>query len=158
MLNLNSAVRFSYLFSPQTSKRISHVTISKNPNRLSTLTDVPLHWRHNGRDGVSNHHCLLNGLFRRRSKQISKLRVAGLCAWNSSVTGEFPAQMTSNAKIFPFDDVILVAFFSSGLFLLLAFTQLLMAFDGHVPTTNGGTPLLGRSKGCCINIMIKFVC
>ena len=72
-----------------------------------------LHWRHNGRDDVSNHytanmswrtcvvvkqmqsnsnhqprHCLLNRLFRRRSKKLSKVRV----------TGEFPARMASNAE------------------------------------------------------------
>ena len=56
----------------------------------------------NERDGVSNHQpydCLLNGLFRRRSMKSSKLRVTGLCAGagNSPVTGEFPAQMASNA-------------------------------------------------------------
>ena len=28
----------------------------------------------------------------------SKLRVTGLCAENSSVTGEFPAQMANNAE------------------------------------------------------------
>ena len=36
-----------------------------------------LQWRHNGRDGVSNHQphdCLLNHLLRRRSKKTSKLR------------------------------------------------------------------------------------
>ena len=52
-------------------------------------------WRHSGRDGVSNHQlhdCLLNCLFRLRSKKTSKLRVTGLCA------GEFPAQMASNAE------------------------------------------------------------
>ena len=37
-------------------------------------------------------------IFRRRSKKTSKLRVTGLCAGNSSVTGEFPAQKTSNAE------------------------------------------------------------
>ena len=45
----------------------------------------PLHWRHNGRDGVSNHQtqdCLLKHLLRRRSKKTSKLRVTGLCAGN----------------------------------------------------------------------------
>ena len=60
-----------------------------------------LHWRHNDRDGVSNHQshdCLLNRLFRRRSKKTSKLRVTGLCAGNSSVTGEFPPQVASKAK------------------------------------------------------------
>ena len=58
-------------------------------------------WRHNGRDGVSNHQtrdCLRNRLFRRRSKEISKFRVTGLCAGNSSVTSEFPAQKASNAE------------------------------------------------------------
>ena len=60
-----------------------------------------LRWRHNELDSVSNHQprdCLLNGLFRRRSKKIWKLRVTGLCAGNSPVTGEFPAQMASNAE------------------------------------------------------------
>ena len=60
-----------------------------------------LRWRHNGRDSVSNHqshHCLLNRLFRRRSKKTSKLRVTGLCVGNSQGTGEFPAEMASNAE------------------------------------------------------------
>ena len=33
-----------------------------------------------------------------RSKKTSKLRVTGLCAGNSPATGEFPAQMASNAE------------------------------------------------------------
>ena len=60
-----------------------------------------LQWRHNGRDGVSNHQthdCLLNRVFRRRSKNTWKLRLTGLCAGNPPVTGEFPAQMASNAE------------------------------------------------------------
>ena len=60
-----------------------------------------LRWRHNGCDSVSNHQphdCLLNRLFRRRSKKTSKLRVTGLCAGNSPETGEFPAQMASDAE------------------------------------------------------------
>ena len=59
-----------------------------------------LQWRHIGCDGVSSHqphHCLLNCLFRRRSKKTSKLCVTVLCAGNSPETGEFPAQMASNA-------------------------------------------------------------
>ena len=58
-------------------------------------------WRHNRRDSVSNHQphdCLLNRLFRRRSKKTSKLRVTGLCAVNSPGTSEFPAQMASYAE------------------------------------------------------------
>ena len=40
-------------------------------------------------------------------RNTSKLRVNGLCAGNSPGTGEFPAQMSSNAEMFPFDDVIM---------------------------------------------------
>ena len=60
-----------------------------------------LQWRHNGRDGVSNHQphdCLLNCLFRHRAKKTLKLRVTSLYAGNSPVTGEHPAQMASNAE------------------------------------------------------------
>ena len=39
-------------------------------------------------------------------RQHQKFRVTGLCARTSPVTGEFPAQMASNAKMFPFDYVI----------------------------------------------------
>ena len=65
---------------------------------------LPLLWRHNGRDGVSNHQpnvCLVNRSVRHRSKKPSKLRVTGLCAGNSPVTA------ASHAEIFPFDDVIM---------------------------------------------------
>ena len=62
---------------------------------------LTLQWRHNGHNGVSNHQpydCLLNRLFGRRWKKTWKLRVTGLCVGNSPVTGEFPAQMASNAE------------------------------------------------------------
>ena len=65
-------------------------------DRINTLQ-----WRHNGHDSISNHgphHCLLNCLFRHRSKKTWKLRVTGLCAGNSPWTGEFPAQMASDAE------------------------------------------------------------
>ena len=64
-------------------------------------TEAAVRWRQNGRDSVSNHQshdCLLNRLFRRRSKKTSKLRVTGLCVGNSPGTGEFPAQMASYAE------------------------------------------------------------
>ena len=85
----------------------------QNTKRVHNSWDVlrPLQWRHNGHDSVSNHQphdCLLNRLFRRRSRKTSKLRVTGLCAGNSPGTGEFPAQMPSNAEMFPFDDVIML--------------------------------------------------
>ena len=70
-----------------------------------------LQWRHNGHDNASNHQphdCLLNRLFRRRSKKTLKLRVTGLCAGNSPETGEFPAQRAVTRKMFPFGDVIMI--------------------------------------------------
>ena len=58
-------------------------------------------WRHNERDGFSNRRrldCLLNRLFRRRSKKISKLRVTGLWEGNSPVTGEFSTERSIYAE------------------------------------------------------------
>ena len=72
-----------------------------NCRRSNERVSIPLRWRHSGHDGVSNlqvHHCLLNRLFRRRSKITSKVRVTGLCVGNSPVTGEIPAQMASIAE------------------------------------------------------------
>ena len=59
---------------------------------MNTCKKVPsLLWRHNERDCISNHQprdCLLNRLFRSRSKKTSNLRVSGFCAGNSRVVGE----------------------------------------------------------------------
>ena len=64
-------------------------------------TAMALEWCHNEHDGISNKwrlDCLLNCLFKHRSKKASKLRITGLCEGNSPVTGEFPAQRASNAE------------------------------------------------------------
>ena len=65
------------------------------------MCGITLQWRHNGCDSFSNHQphdCLLNFLFRRRSKKTQRLRVTGICTGNSPGTGEFPAQMASNEE------------------------------------------------------------
>ena len=68
-----------------------------------------LQWHHNGQDGVSNHRhhdCLLNRLFKRRSKKTSKLRVTGLCArnrWPVNSSHKWPV----TRKMFQFDAVIM---------------------------------------------------
>ena len=72
--------------------------------------EVPLRWRHNDHDGGSNHHphgCLLNRLFRRKSKKTSKLRVTGLCVGNSPGPVNSPHKGPVTRKMFPFDDVIM---------------------------------------------------
>ena len=86
--------------------RLPAVTVNKVPvyvwiGAWPLPSNVALQWRHNERDCVSNHQphaCLLNRLFRRRSKKTPKLRVTGLCAGNSPVTREFPAQRAINAE------------------------------------------------------------
>ena len=62
------------------------------PHKVSVIS---LQWRHNHQP----HHYLLNRVFRRRPKKTSKLRVTGLCAENSPVTGEFSVHMVSNADV-----------------------------------------------------------
>ena len=78
------------------------------------LFESSLQWRHNDQDGVSNHQphgCLLNRLFRRRSKKTSKLRVTGLCEGNSPVPVNSPHKGPVTRKMFPFDDVIMYMLF-----------------------------------------------
>ena len=75
------------------------LTLVNEPQSVVWKCYVPLQWRHNGHNGVSNHqphHCWLNRFCGRRSKKTSKLRVTGLCVGPG--TGEFPAQMASNAE------------------------------------------------------------
>ena len=70
-----------------------------------------LQWRHNDHAGVSNHQphgCLLNRLFRHRSKKTSKLRVTGLCVGNSPGPVNSPHKGPVTRKMFPFDDVTMI--------------------------------------------------
>ena len=65
------------------------------------IDPLSLQWQHNERHGISNHRhlsCLLNRLFRVRSKETSKLGVTGLCEGNTLGTGDFPAQRASNVE------------------------------------------------------------
>ena len=81
-----------------------------NNVRNRRAIQISLQWPHNERDGVSNHmrlDCLLNRLFRHRSKKSSKLRVTDLCEGNSPVTMNSPHKGPETRKMFPFDDVIM---------------------------------------------------
>ena len=67
-------------------------------------------WRHDERDGVSNRRrpdCLLNRLFRRRSRKTWKLRVTDLCEGNPLVSDGFPHKRTVTRKTFLFDGDIM---------------------------------------------------
>ena len=98
--NIGELLHTWFLFWYIALYNIAHGTLSNY--EINTL--LSLQWRHNSNnklDVVSNHQphdCLLNQVFRRRSKETSKLRVTGLCVGNSPVTGEFPTQMASNEE------------------------------------------------------------
>ena len=84
--------------------------IGKNTRAGPLCVGIPLRWRHNDHDGGSNHQphgCLLNRLFRRKSKRTSKLRVSGLCVGNSPGPVNSPHKGPVTRKMFPFDDVIM---------------------------------------------------
>ena len=111
-----------------------------------------LQLRHDERDGVSTHRrldCFLNRLLRWRSTTTLQFCVTRLYARNSPVTGEFPAQRASNAKIFPFDDVIMMSKWMNR------FTELSWGkYDGRTLCT---CPLAVRvvlwqtSHTCCVH-------
>ena len=89
------------VFPSQRASFVGIVSIWWRHHAVKSQFCTSLRWRHNDHAGVSNHQphgCLLNRLFRRKSKKTSKLRVTGLCAGNSPWTGEFPAQMASFAE------------------------------------------------------------
>ena len=91
--------RLSDLLETGALRRLGSNTGHDRGRQIATLST--LQWRHNERDGVSNHQPhdrLLKRLFRRGSKKTSKLRVTGLCEGNSSVAGEFPAQRVGDAE------------------------------------------------------------
>ena len=96
------------------------IYVSLGPNMLVNLMRLSCYatgrpvirfkWRHNERNGVSNHRrldCLLNRLLRRRSKKTSKLRVTGL--WGGIYLWPViaPHKGLVTRKMFPFDDVIM---------------------------------------------------
>ena len=75
-----------------------------------------LHWRHNGRDSVSNHqpyYCLLNHLFKRRLNKkhqsfASPAFVWGIHRWSVNSPHKGPV----TRKMFPSDDVIMLRLYS----------------------------------------------
>ena len=90
------------------------------------LSHHSLQWCHNKGHGISNHQphdYLLNHLFRRRSKNISKLRITGLCEGNSLVTSEFPAQRAGSGKCFPLMTSSCIKFFFDRTFFPLVPTE-----------------------------------
>ena len=96
-------MKYKYVSFPDQYSESKVSVLLYTGGQVEHLVNTTLQWRHNGRDSVANqqhHDCLLNRLFRRRSKKTSKLRITGLCAGNS------PGKWPVTRKMFPFDDVI----------------------------------------------------
>ena len=91
--------------------RVAMIFINtRTPGGVTCMYNNALHCRYNDHDGVSNHQshgCLLNRLFRRRSKKTSKIRVTGLCVGNSPGPVNSPHKGPVTRKMFSFDDVIM---------------------------------------------------
>ena len=143
---------------------------SLNSMRDKRYFNATLYWHHNGCDGVSNHQlrdCLFSRLIWCRSKKTSKLRVTGLCAGNSPVTGEFPAQMASNAEYVP----IWWRHHEFGDFTSLVTDPMLISYHKyrylttlrprqngrHFPHDNFKRIFLNENAWVSINISLKFV-
>ena len=95
----------------QMKSKVSLINLIFQITTVLNMNYISLRWRHNDHDGVSNHQphgCLLNRLFRRRSKKTSKLRVTGLCVGNSPGPVNSPHKGPVTRKMFPFDDVIML--------------------------------------------------
>ena len=78
-----------------------YFTLCERPLEFHDHPEVSLQWRHNERDGVSNHRrvdCLFIRLFRYRLKKASKLCINGLYERNPPVTGGFPSEGPANTK------------------------------------------------------------
>ena len=137
---------------------------------FASFFTVPLQWLHDGRDGVSNHQphdCLLNPLFKRRSKKASKLRSASLAfvhgvhRWPVNSPHKWPV----TRKMFPFDDVImhkldLAQVCSVWIFLvMLLFSISLLSYYTTVIIMNlyGGNRMIFIHITCCKLLLCNHV-
>ena len=76
----------------------------KYSRKIWDFTRQMLHWRHNERDGVSNHRCLdrlLSRLVRRRSKKTSISCVNVLCEGNAPGPVDSPHKGPVTQKMLP---------------------------------------------------------
>ena len=106
------------IFTCEWTSSLRKVSTGKSWHKIGVTSDTlfldhgnTLQLRHNEHDGVSDHQphdCLLNRLFRRRSKKTSKPCVTGLCAGNSPMTGGSPHKGPVTREMFPFDYIIMI--------------------------------------------------
>ena len=89
---------------------------------------------------------------RRRLKKTSKLRVAGLCDGNSPVTGEFPAQMASNAENVSIWWVVMDLRPNKRLNKIVSLNySIALQFDRHIGSTAAEMPVKFQSDRTILN-------
>ena len=103
-------LKFSYLWECEHCACGWSTTTDAKASVETHCWEEPLQWRHNGRNSVSIHQyhdCLLNLLFRRRSKKTSKLRVTGFVWVIHRWPVNSPHKWPVTRKMLPLDDVIM---------------------------------------------------
>ena len=121
------------------------------PNRSISWPSFTLLWRHNEHDSVSNHHphdCLLNYLFRRRSKKTSKPRVTAFVRGIHRSPHKWPVTL----KMFAFDDVIMK---SSRVLFPISFIVASLA-QWHVWLSFTWAKVCPYTLGCLTRTRFKF--
>ena len=119
LISSDLTVTFNELKTSIAKRLTSRASVTTTPGKYvqrHVNRSYSLWWRHNGRDGVSNHQpndCLLNRLYRRRSKKTSKLRVTGLLRGIHRWPVNSPHKWPVTLKMSPFDDVIMLHIQSS---------------------------------------------
>ena len=142
--NLFDKLKLRYISSPKMHTDVLYEYAG--PCYQTTKGNSSLQWRHNGCDGVSNHQhhdCLLNRLFRRRSKKTSELRVTGLCAEIHRWLVNSPHKGPVTRKVFPFDDVIMSNFGQSP-------TQCMVSFPLHKYLCSLAAMQLANGRDACL--------
>ena len=84
-----------------------------------------LRWRHDGRDGVSNHQpddCLLNSLFGLRSKKTSSSASLAFVWGIHRGPVNSPHKWPITRKMFPFDDVVMTEYTKSAKIVSMCFS------------------------------------
>ena len=105
---------------------------SHSARSAESVSILSLQWSHSEHDGDSNHRRFAR-LFRRGSKKTSNFRVTGLCGDNPPVTDGSLHNGSVTRKIFPFDDVIMMASHATTLLIcgipLIYFSQMHLLWE-----------------------------
>ena len=122
------------------------------------VSNFSLQWRHNERNGVSNHQphdYLLKHLFRGRSKKTSKLRVTGFVRGIHWSPVNPPHIWSITRKTFPFDNVIMTII--QGIIVFDAYFGLFILFDSTTCVIFPCVPETKWSPLCRRHVGIHFL-